>query len=391
MIDDNIRISVCMVAHNALPLLLGTGTQVVGGAEVQQVLLARELRRNGCEMSFVSYDRGELQASTEDGIAIHKTYRPEDGYRYIRFFHPRLTSIWRALRRASADVYYLRCEHRMAGILAAFCLWYGKGYVYGLGHDSECYRGADFLGVPNFRDDQFHRFSLSVADCVISQTEFQRKTLLENFGRDSIVLGNFWQPAPRVKKKADPPFVLWVGTIREWKRPHYCIRLAKAMPDIRFEMIGGPDYPGDPLFKEIEDQAGKLGNLTFHGFLPARETADYFQRASLYINTSLYEGFPNTFLQAWDSRIPTVSFIDPDGAVESSNIGLRAIDIEDMEGKVRYLMENRQVRGDLGKAAYRHLCDHHHIERAVEQYIEIFRNVTRKKMSSPGGTGGRPG
>src|SRR2546422_9424334 len=45
--------SVCFVGHLMLPLLAGGETPVVGGAEVQSLHLAEELRRRGWEVRFL--------------------------------------------------------------------------------------------------------------------------------------------------------------------------------------------------------------------------------------------------------------------------------------------------------------------------------------------------
>ena len=92
---------ICFVALNAYPTLAGEGEIRVGGAEVQQCLIGKHLARRGHQVSFITRDHGQPDAVTIDGITVHKTYRQEDGIRYLRFFHPRITSIWRALLRCA--------------------------------------------------------------------------------------------------------------------------------------------------------------------------------------------------------------------------------------------------------------------------------------------------
>jgi glycosyltransferase involved in cell wall biosynthesis len=77
-------------------------------------------------------------------------------------------------------------------------------------------------------------------------------------------------------------------------------------------MIGGRVEPPQ-LYDEIATATQKVSNLIFHGFVPYHKVNEYFSRASLFVNTSSIEGFPNTFIQAWMHYTPVVGLnVDPD-------------------------------------------------------------------------------
>jgi glycosyltransferase involved in cell wall biosynthesis len=104
-----------------------------------------------------------------------------------------------------------------------------------------------------------------------------------------------------------------VGTIHGYKRPEWLLDIAARLPHRRFVMVGGPSAgarykPG--YLESIRDRAATLPNVHFTGFLPLAEVERWFDRARVLVSTSVYEGMPNVFLQAWARGVPTVATVD---------------------------------------------------------------------------------
>ena len=79
----------------------------IGGAELQQTLLAKALVRRGFQVSMVVGDYGQPDGAIWSGVRAYKASKPWEGIPVLRFVHPRWTKLVAALRRAAADVYYV--------------------------------------------------------------------------------------------------------------------------------------------------------------------------------------------------------------------------------------------------------------------------------------------
>jgi len=118
---------VCFVAPTAWPVIAGArDVPVVGGAEVQQGFIARALVSRGYRVSMISLDYGQEDLSEVDGIRMYKAHRPDEGIPILRFVHPRMTKMWRAMKRVGADIYYQRTSSVTTALTAAFCRHHGK-------------------------------------------------------------------------------------------------------------------------------------------------------------------------------------------------------------------------------------------------------------------------
>ena len=71
------------------------------------------------------------------------------------------------------------------------------------------------------------------------------------------------------------------------------------------------DIVGDgPLRQELESAVGALGLVdcvTWHGWRGREEVAALYRRSDCFVNPSLYEGMPNTILEAMASGLPVIA------------------------------------------------------------------------------------
>src|SRR5262249_46489200 len=136
--------------------------------------------------------------------------------------------------------------------------------------------------------------------------------------------------------------VLWVGTVKPLKRPELFLDLAQRLPHLRFRLIGG-GAAGPAPFDALGRRAQALCTVEVTGFGPPADVERHFDGASILVNTSIGEGFPNTFLQAWARGIPTVSFFDTGASSGGRAVGRVTSDIEAMISAVDALTANAQA------------------------------------------------
>lgn len=310
---------ICFVAHNIFPLFFSKGVEKIGGAELQQMFIGKGLRDRGYEISYITHDYGQPEDNITDNLKFYKSFKPDEGVWGIRYFYPRLYKILKALKKADADVYYVRCAGFLPGIVALFCRKHRRKFVFAGAHDTD-FVPKD-LKIRTSRDRLLYNFGLKRASAIIVQSKVQKRLLWDNFRLHGVVIRNFFPGEIKRISDSKKEVILWVSTIRDWKQPLQFVRLAKAFPEEKFIMIGGPDEFEIKLFEKIRRESEKIDNLKFLGFQPFEKTEEYFDKCKVFINTSLYEGFPNTFLQAWHRGVPVISYVDPDNIIKKNQLG----------------------------------------------------------------------
>ncbi len=315
---------VCFVAPHAWPVFSrDPSLQVVGGAEVQQAILARLFASAGYRVSMICLDYGQPPRSEIDGVSVLRAFAMKDGVPVLRFLHPRLTTMWRRLREVDADIYYYRSASMWVGVLAEFCRRRGKRLVYAGASDKDFVAGQGGQ-IRYARDRWLYRRGLAQAHAIVAQNAVQAESLRAIYGREAVIIPSCYQPPPPGRAGAKD-VVLWVGTVYDDKRPELFLELARRLPERRCVLIGGPRRGAEAFYERIRAQAAAIPNLEFTGFLPLAQVEPWFDRARVLVNTSRYEGMPNTFLQAWARGVPTVATVDVGAPVHRVAAGVDAL------------------------------------------------------------------
>jgi glycosyltransferase involved in cell wall biosynthesis len=366
--------TICFVGLANLPVLAREyGRHGVGGAELQQTLLARALVARGYNVSMVVADYGQADGAVWDGIKTYKAYRPDAGIPVLRFVHPRWTGVWSAMKRAGADVYYTSCAGALLGQVTLFTRVYGARVIFRVASNSDCDPAS--LLIRYWRDKRLYRYGLHRADLVLSQTPEQQQALLKNFRRESRVAPSLTDTAGRRPEFAERDSVLWVGNIRALKRPELLLEAAGKLPHLQFHIIGGPMPGSESLYAAVRAQAAKLANVRFHGPVPYHEVGEFYERARVFVGTSEIEGFPNTYLQAWSRGTPVVAFLDPEQLIARNGMGRAVTSVSELCEAIATLNGDARAWEVSSQRSREYMDTRFNLTRMTAPYVEALSDL----------------
>ena len=365
---------ICLLGLDNLPVLAPEfQAHAIGGESVQQTLLARALVRRGHDVSMVTADDSPAESAVREGIRIYRAYRPGAGIPVLRFAHPRWSGMWAALRRADADLYYTSCAGMHVGLLALYCARHRRRFVFRCASDADC--DSSRLLIRYARDRWLYRYGLQRADVILVQNTAQARALEQHFSLSGRAAGMLveWAGAPS-ERDID---VLWVGNIRQVKRPDLVLELAARLPDTAFHMVGGPVPDEAALYERLRAAAVRHPNLTFHGPLPYAQASAMYGRARLLVNTSELEGFPNAYLQSWMRGVPIVSFNDPDGVIARHGLGAPVTSPDEMCAAIGRLLGDREELAAAGMRCRAYVAQEFPEDRVLAPYLAAFEELSR--------------
>jgi glycosyltransferase involved in cell wall biosynthesis len=109
----------------------------------------------------------------------------------------------------------------------------------------------------------------------------------------------------------------------------------------------------------------------------------YYDRARVFVSTSAYEGFPNTFLQCAATGVPVASLsVDPEGVFAEHGCGLLAGgSLDRLEAAVRSLWHDADLAEQYARTFHAYTLSRHASDRQVRRFDELLKEVVTSPQS----------
>lgn len=373
-----------LLARNPVPKYLG-------GIERILVAFARSLVASGVRVAFVTFDEGQPDIETLEGITVIKAHDAQAGLPLLRLVHPRMTYIWKAMRKADAPLYL-----NMGAGVEAFAVAQGvrflpkARFVYCTASNMDC--EAELSGIYVQHEKFLYRRALEQVDLLTCQTQVQADMMADNYGLSADVI-----PMPSeaigdsktvtklhsvpVKKANDELNFIWVGRTVEVKRIEWYLDVAERFPQGHFHIVGSANQDSEYAKTQVE-RAMALSNVTVHGRVSDEALFELYQSADALCCTSVVEGFPTTFLEAWKIGLPIVTTFDPDNIVADNKVGFSVNSVDEFVKSLQKLSTDAASYENMSRAGLELYRTRFSPQSTVTRYIELLDLATTQSPPS---------
>lgn len=362
---------------NIACVLQASSVVLQGGAEIQTDYLVSQFLKHNHRVAIIS---DLINAETRPRIKdVEYLFLKSHGRKHSYLNAKPLLGY---LKNFNPDIVYNRWKIAYSGIAAFYAKRYGKSMVLNIAsaRDAEITRPPiNPFFVSNCIVEYLGRYGLSNADVVVAQNKEQQKAMQSNYGRDCICISS-GHPVPNGPfLKQDIPIIIWVANIKPVKQLEIFIQLADTLQstNAKFVCVGRPS--SGYYMEKILKKTNGLDNFVFTGEVPHEEANRLISSASILVNTSLNEGFPNTFIQAWLRETPVISLnANPSNILTEERIGFCSNTFDQLVNDVRILLDNKSDRIAMGQRAREYAIIHHDITMVGAKYLKLFEQLHNK-------------
>lgn len=212
------------------------------------------------------------------------------------------------------------------------------------------------------------------ANSIILQSQSQLETFRSLFpNKIASELPNLHPLPIKSTEKSSRLKVLWIANLKPLKQPDIFLHIADELrnEEIDFIMIGAAtkeEYISIANFKKNHP------NFNYLGELPNETVNEKLNESHLLVNTSIFEGFSNVFIQAWLNKVLVLSLnSNPGNILADDHLGRYFNgDINMLINHIKYFNGEREILSRMGEMAFIKSKEKFSLEENKTKYLEIF-------------------
>ncbi len=365
-----------------LPYLLRDSEFPVGGWAVQLASWLNGLSAAGHRCGVLTWKGARDYVGGTPPCDLVETFDPEAGIRILKYVYIRAPSLYGAARAWHPDAIVQSTRSVETGILAFIARRLGVPFVYCAASDAdvdERYR----IGLPAYARLAYG-YGLRRADIIVCQNSYQADRVRDSrpSARLHVQPNIFDLPPgdPGPLPRAQRTYVAWLGVFRRPKNLPLLLEVAKKLAEVEFRVAGMPAAEMDAETAGSLEALRKLSNVRLTGYLKRSEVQDFLAHATALLCTSHYEGFSNTFLEAFSAGTPVVTRrgVDPDSIIAHNGLGLVAEDDDRLPARVREIHNMTPPFYEALALACRNFVATQHAPAPImRSFVDAIRPLTR--------------
>ena len=305
---------------------------MIGGATVQVLNLIRGLHRIKVKVVVVVDDAKTIK---------HRYIKFTDGSGAPSFLLDRISNIKinrllrlnKAIKDSNSPWVYQAGSGIITFVSLLFMIINKKYFIHRVANDAD-------LDIRIFKRLGFIKglvfiISLKFSHLVLCQNQYQYNRLLSFIPKNKIaVIKNpidiKWKTRINDNYKY-PGYIAWVGIFQYQKNLPLLLEIVKNNPELNFKIAGKKKTNIDSSTLDAINELKAQTNIEFVGYLTRKQIHLFLEKASVLLNTSHYEGFSNTYLEALAALTPVVCKYetDPDLFIKSNLFGYTAKNVDE--------------------------------------------------------------
>jgi glycosyltransferase involved in cell wall biosynthesis len=169
-------------------------------------------------------------------------------------------------------------------------------------------------------------------------------------------------------------YIAWLGLYQYQKNLRLLYEIALSLKNEQFMIAGKEESKCDEETHSYLSMLKKLPNVTFSGFLHREQVLPFLSKAKFLLNTSHYEGFSNTFLEAMTVGTPIITSrnVNPDSIITKYNLGMVYNDSVDLQKQFSSLTPG--LYKVMARNVREYVNEHHNYKFLANRLISFLKN-----------------